>query len=294
MTNFRNQVKNYFKSLQSEICKKLSQTDSKSKFSRDKWKKQKGGGGITRVMLNGNVIEKGGVNFSAVSGKLPERIAKDFNVPQINYFATGISIVIHPFHPFVPIIHANLRYFELENGSSWFGGGMDLTPVYINVTEVKNFHLGLKKICDTFNKKFYPEFKRSADRYFFIPHRKEKRGAGGIFFDKLGSKHAGSAQEFYPFIKGIGNYFLPAYLPLISANRYKKFNEKHKEFQLFRRGRYVEFNLVYDLGTKFGLETAGRAESILMSLPPLVKWTYDFIPEKDSEEERTMKFLRKK
>lgn len=299
------EIKNFFLSLQKRICSTLEEIDGTGKFIEEKWKRKGGGGGTTKVLQNGNppdhsragVFEKGGVNFSAVHGTLPEKISLGIDLPTGNFFATGISLVIHPSHPLVPIIHMNLRYFEVKNQKSkvknWFGGGIDLTPTYVDGTQTKFFHQQLKKVCDRFQKNYYPEFKKWADEYFFIKHRNEMRGIGGIFFDYLSETKNISLKDRFEFVKVVGEAFIPIYAALVERNRYKQFTERQKEFQLLRRSRYAEFNLVYDRGTKFGLETGGRTESILMSLPPVAKWVYDFKPEPNSEEERTMKLLRK-
>ena len=247
------------------------------------------------MIQNGNVIEKGGVNFSAVWGKLP-----DFMMPKgetINesevFFATGISIVIHPVSPMIPIIHMNTRYFETNAGKHWFGGGIDLTPHYVVEADAKYFHQELKKVCDTFSPNYYPEFKKWADDYFYIPHRKETRGIGGIFFDNLSENNEFSKEQRFDFVCEVGKCFAPTYLHLIHKNKNSFFTEKEMGWQKIRRGRYVEFNLVYDKGTKFGLETNGRTESILMSLPPQVEWHYAFQPLQGSEEDKTLSFLKK-
>lgn len=281
----------YFKSLQDNICKGLEQLDDIVKFREDLWEREGGGGGRTRIIENGNIFEKGGVNFSEVFGIAPEFLSK----AKERFFATGVSLVIHPNSPMVPIIHMNVRYFQLGT-SEWFGGGIDLTPIYVNEEDACYFHQTLKTICDRFHPSFYPDFKKWADEYFFISHRNETRGIGGIFFDFIGMTPENlkiSFGQFFEFVMAVGNVFLPLYSHLVRKNKDKKFTEKEKQWQLIRRGRYVEFNLVYDRGTKFGLETNGRTESILMSLPPQACWRYNFIPEKNSEEEKTLSFLKK-
>jgi len=268
--------------------------DGLGKFEEEIWERQGGGGGRTRILQNGAIIEKGGVNFSAVHGKLPEPIKKAFGVTEEDFFATGISIVIHPNHPWVPIIHMNIRYFELSDEVRWFGGGIDLTPHYIISEDAQFFHQGLKKVCDSFNTTFYQEFKTWADNYFYIKHREETRGIGGIFYDRLSPKTANIAwDEIFEFSKTLGRSFLPIYTELIARNRSKAFTQEEKEWQYQRRSRYAEFNLVYDAGTKFGLETNGRIESILMSLPPQANWVYNFIPTEGSLEAETLSLLKK-
>jgi coproporphyrinogen III oxidase len=245
------------------------------------------------VIQEGNVFEKGGVNFSEVFGKSPEFLKRETRNPELdNFFATGLSLVIHPNSPMVPIIHMNVRYFEITS-QCWFGGGIDLTPIYVNEDDAKFFHRSLKNVCDNFHAAYYPEFKNWADNYFFLPHRNETRGIGGIFFDKLTGSKEISIDERFEFVKAVGKIFVPVYSHLVEKNKNFPFSERHKQWQMIRRGRYVEFNLVYDKGTKFGLETGGRTESILMTLPQNAAWRYNHIPEKNSEEEKTLSLLKK-
>jgi coproporphyrinogen III oxidase len=290
----REEIAAAYQTIQDEICAGLELADGLGKFEEEIWERQGGGGGRTRILQNGSIIEKGGVNFSAVHGKLPEPIKKAFGVSEEDFFATGISIVIHPNHPWVPIIHMNIRYFELSDEVRWFGGGIDLTPHYIISEDAQFFHQGLKKVCDSFNTTFYQEFKTWADNYFYIKHREETRGIGGIFYDRLSPKTANIAwDEIFEFSKTLGRSFLPIYTELIARNRSKAFTQEEKEWQYQRRSRYAEFNLVYDAGTKFGLETNGRIESILMSLPPQANWVYNFIPTEGSLEAETLSLLKK-
>jgi coproporphyrinogen III oxidase len=238
------------------------------------------------------------VNFSAVYGKLPENVKQALGVSEDDFFATGVSIVIHPNHPWVPIIHMNIRYFEMtgESGKNmkWFGGGIDLTPHYVIDEDAQFFHAKLKETCERFQEGFYGKFKKWADDYFFIKHRNETRGVGGIFYDRLSPDSTNLEWgDIFEFSKAVGRTFLPVYTELIHRNRNKSVTEENKIWQYQRRSRYVEFNLVYDAGTKFGLETNGRIESILMSMPPQANWIYDFIPEPGSQEERTIKLLKK-
>lgn len=286
-------ISQYFNSLQDSICTSLEQADGKARFIEDKWERPGGGGGRSRVMNEGAVIEKGGVNFSAVYGKLPDTMRKALDVNGAEFFATGVSIVIHPGSPMVPIIHMNVRYFEMDNGLKWFGGGIDLTPIYVLENDARFFHGELKRICDRHNKNYYPEFKKWADDYFFIKHRNETRGIGGIFFDRLFETTAHSISDRFLFVKEVGELFAPTYVELISRNKDKLYSTDEKQWQLIRRGRYVEFNLVYDKGTKFGLETDGRTESILMSLPKEVNWIYDHKVARESREEKTLSLLKK-
>ena len=291
---FKDEVALAYQEIQDSICEGLVQADGKAKFEEELWQRDGGGGGRTRVMQNGNVIEKGGVNFSAVYGKLPEAVKRAFKVDSDDFFATGVSIVMHPENPFVPIIHMNIRYFEMDEQTRWFGGGIDLTPHYVIPTDARFFHHRLKQSCDQFDASFYPKFKAIADDYFFIKHREETRGVGGIFYDRLKPDNTGlDFNQILEFSKAIGNTFLPIYTELIDRNRDQQFTEEHKEWQYLRRSRYAEFNLVYDAGTKFGLETNGRIESILMSLPPTAKWNYNPQVLAESEEEKTQNFLKK-
>ncbi len=291
---FRDEVALAYQAIQDSICEGLVLADGKAKFEEELWQRDGGGGGRTRVMQNGNVIEKGGVNFSAVYGKLPEAVKKAFKVDSDDFFATGVSVVMHPENPFVPIIHMNIRYFEMDEQTRWFGGGIDLTPHYVIPTDARFFHHRLKQTCDSFDETFYPKFKATADDYFFIKHREETRGVGGIFYDRLKPETANlDFDQILEFSKAVGNTFLPVYTELIDRNRDQEYTEEHKEWQYLRRSRYAEFNLVYDAGTKFGLETNGRIESILMSLPPTAKWNYNPQVLPESEEEKTLSFLKK-
>ncbi|HCN84325.1 MAG TPA: oxygen-dependent coproporphyrinogen oxidase [Sphingobacteriaceae bacterium] len=283
-----------YRKIQDEICRSLELTDGIGKFNEEIWKREEGGGGRTCILQKGSIIERGGVNFSEVHGTLPEAVKKAFKVKKEDFFATGLSIVIHPNHPLVPIIHMNIRYFEMPGNIRWFGGGIDLTPHYVAEEDARFFHRHLKNTCDKFNKEFYPKFKAWADDYFFIKHRAETRGIGGIFYDRISPDQAGiSWEEIFEFSKALGRSFIPIYTELIDRNRSKPFTEPQKQWQYQRRSRYAEFNLVYDAGTKFGLETNGRIESILMSLPPQANWVYDFKAEKGSEEEKTLGLLKK-
>jgi len=290
-------ISGWFRSLQQDICDSLEKTDGKGVFRDDKWERKGGGGGLSKIMENGDVIEKGGVNFSAVNGKLSAEAVKSLNIGEegsdVNFFATGISIVIHPFNPMVPIIHMNIRYFELDDHAKWFGGGIDITPIYVDVNEAHSFHRQLKQVCDKNHPAYYEEFKKWADDYFFIKHRNETRGIGGIFFDRLTETDEFSLEDRFDFVKEVGCSFAPLYTGIMNNKRSESYTEEHKDFQMLRRSRYAEFNLVYDRGTKFGLETNGRTESILMSMPPEAKWQYDYSPTPGSTEEETMNLLKK-
>ncbi|MDB5006487.1 MAG: hemF [Mucilaginibacter sp.] len=296
----KEQIAADYQQIQDEICAALELTDGKARFEEEKWEREGGGGGRTRIIQTGNIFEKGGVNFSAVHGQLPESLKKALKVEQDDFFATGISIVIHPNHPLVPIIHMNIRYFEMPSSFGvgkepvrWFGGGIDLTPHYIFDDDARYFHTYLKSVCDKYNPDFYNRFKLWADDYFFIKHRNETRGIGGIFYDRLTQNDNMSWQQIFEFSKELGRSFIPIYTELVNRNRSKQFTEQQQLWQYQRRSRYTEFNLVYDAGTKFGLETNGRIESILMSLPPTAKWVYNYQPEVGSEEEKTLSLLKK-
>jgi coproporphyrinogen III oxidase len=292
----KEEIQEWFKELQTSICDALERADEKAKFATDVWQRPGGGGGVSRVITGGNVIEKGGVNFSAVWGKAPQEMVKLLKMPEATdaeFLATGVSIVIHPENPMVPIIHMNVRYFEMSNGVWWFGGGIDLTPHYVNDDDARFFHHTLKSVCDKHHPSFYPEFKKWADEYFFIRHRNETRGVGGIFFDYLKDTDGHTKRSRFEFVKSVGNSFAPVYTSLIERNRSKEYSDNQKQWQYLRRGRYVEFNLVWDRGTKFGLETDGRTESILMSLPPQANWIYNFTPGQGSAEAETLSKLKK-
>lgn len=290
----KQRIEESYKQIQDEICFALERLDGKAKFVEENWNRDGGGGGRTRIIQNGNIIEKGGVNFSAVHGKLPEVVKKSLAVDEDDFFATGVSIVIHPNNPHVPIIHMNIRYFELNERVRWFGGGIDLTPHYVNKKDAQFFHQQLKRTCEIHHPDFYQKFKEWADNYFFIKHRNETRGIGGIFYDKLTPENTGlSYESLFDFSCDVGRVFMPIYIELVKKNRDKTFTQEQQEWQLLRRGRYVEFNLVYDAGTRFGLETNGRIESILMSLPSQANWFYDFKAKEGSAEQQTLALLKK-
>ncbi len=279
--------------LQDSICQALEEADGRAQFQQDHWERTGGGGGRTRVFRAGHIIEKGGVNFSAVYGKTPAKILKTLALDEADFYATGVSIVLHPQNPHVPIIHMNIRYFEMSNGVFWFGGGIDLTPHYVDLEQATYFHQALKNVCDKHDASYYPKFKAWADDYFFLKHRNETRGVGGIFFDHLKETPAKTKSQLLDFVLDVGKSFAPIYTHLMRINHELPFGERELNWQKLRRGRYVEFNLVWDKGTKFGLDTNGRTESILMSLPPLAGWEYDFQPESDSKEAQTLAWLTK-
>lgn len=292
----KDSIRDWFKNLQENICKQLEAADGGATFINDPWERSGGGGGQSRVITGGRIIEKGGVNFSAVWGKTPEPVLKSMNLNDDSaseFFATGISIVIHPHNPMVPIIHMNTRYFEMSNGTSWFGGGIDLTPHYVAEQDARYFHQQLRDVCDKHSTAYYPEFKKWADDYFFIRHRHETRGIGGIFFDYLKDTDGFTKESRFDFVKDVGSSFAPIYTHLMKKNHTLPFTENEKQWQYLRRGRYVEFNLVWDRGTKFGLDTDGRTESILMSLPPQANWQYNYQAKPGSPEQKTLDLLKK-
>ena len=287
----------YIQDLQNRITSKLEQVDGKAKFQQDKWTRAEGGGGQTRVIQNGNVFEKGGVNISAVHGALPASMQNYFGVKDADFFACGLSLVLHPKSPMVPTVHANWRYFEMYNKKGaivdqWFGGGQDLTPYYLFDEDAKHFHQVCKNACDRHNSEFYPLYKKRCDEYFYNAHRNEGRGIGGLFFDYCKQTDQFSMQDWYNFVIEVGDSFLEAYVPIVEKRKNLEYLKHQREWQEIRRGRYVEFNLVHDKGTLFGLKTNGRIESILMSLPPHVQWVYDHNPKAGSEEERLVQVLK--
>ncbi|KAF3884651.1 MULTISPECIES: oxygen-dependent coproporphyrinogen oxidase [Nostocales] len=293
----RDRVKQFMQNLQDEICTALEQLDSKARFREDRWERAEGGGGRTRVIREGRVFEQGGINFSEVWGdRLPPSIlAQRPEAVGHEFFATGTSMVLHPRNPYVPTVHLNYRYFE-AGPIWWFGGGADLTPYYPFAEDAIHFHSSLKSVCDAYHPEYYPTFKRWCDEYFYLKHRQEQRGIGGIFFDyqdasgklyvgsqtdtpaALYSQQVGTVsrnwEDIFAFVQSCGHAFLPAYLPIAQQRQEIEYGDRQRQFQLYRRGRYAEFNLVYDRGTVFGLQTNGRTESILMSLPPLARWEY--------------------
>ncbi len=288
-------VQDYLLSLQNKICSALEKSDGKAKFAEDKWQREQGGGGLTRVIKNGEVIEQGGVNYSYVFGEAmpasatasrPELAGRSFK-------AMGVSLVIHPHNPYVPTSHANVRFFIAEKPGEkpiwWFGGGFDLTPFYPYEEDVRHWHQVAKEACSPFGESVYPDYKRWCDEYFYLKHRDETRGVGGLFFDDLNKM---GFEQSFAFMQAVGNGYMDAYLPIIERRKNTPYGERERQFQLYRRGRYVEFNLVYDRGTLFGLQTGGRTESILMSMPPLARWEYCFSPEAGSDEAALQNWLQ--
>lgn len=289
----------YIHDLQDEICKELESIDGKARFEEDLWERPGGGGGKTRVIKEGNVFEKGGVNTSIVHGELPEVMQKSLGVTEARFFACGISLVIHPQSPLVPTVHANYRYFEMYDAAGeikdrWFGGGADMTPYYIWEEDPIHFHQTLKQASDKHGEDLYPRFKEACDTYFFNSHRNEARGIGGMFFDYLKANQERSIEDWFNFTTAMGKSFLPAYIPVVKRRKDLPYTESQKTWQEIRRGRYVEFNLIHDRGTHFGLKTKGRIESILMSLPPTVRWEYAHHPEAGTPEADLLEALKPK
>ncbi len=281
-----------FRALQDAICAGLEAIDGQARFREDAWERPQGGGGRSRVIEGGRIIEKGGVNFSHVFGTMPDRISEALKVDSgLVFHATGVSIVLHAAHPYVPIIHMNVRYFELENGLHWFGGGIDVTPIYVDELQARAFHQQMKDVCDAFSPAYYPKFKAWCDDYFYLKHRKETRGIGGLFFDRLQGADAAEKSRLHQFVIAVGESFVPAYAALVAANQDRAFTQREMDWQAMRRARYVEFNLLWDKGTKFGLDTDGRTESILMSMPPMARWIYDYHPAPGSPEADTLAAL---
>lgn len=292
--NIKDQWIKWIDSLQGLICKELEKADGKALFLEDKWKRAEGGGGRTRVMSDGNVFEKGGVNTSVVFGDVTDTMRSQLKIEGEKWFACGLSLVMHPVNPNVPTVHANWRYFELYDRNdnltdSWFGGGTDLTPYYLFEEDVVHFHTSLKKAIDPFGESLYPLYKKNCDEYFTNKHRdNEMRGVGGVFYDHVRPADEVDAVHLIMFQQSNGLAFLEAYLPIVEKRKDIPYNAQQVEWQEMRRGRYVEFNLIHDKGTIFGLKTNGRTESILMSLPPRARWTYDYKPQRGSEEDKLL------
>lgn len=293
MRKTKEEIASLYQEIQDHICAELSRHDGQGSFDEDLWDRAEGGGGRTRIFKNGKIIEKGGVAFSAVHGQTPEKILNKLKLDQADFFATGVSIVLHPASPHVPIIHMNIRYFEMDNGVHWFGGGIDLTPHYVVPEDAHYFHQEVKRVCDRFDDSYYPKFKSWADDYFYIPHRQETRGIGGIFYDHLKPESPEAFQHTLDFSLAIGRLFPDLYGYFMSKNHVLPVQAEHKTWQNLRRGRYVEFNLVWDAGTKFGLDTNGRTESILMSMPPNAGWEYMHEPAMGGKEQATLSYLKK-
>ena len=284
----------FLKTLQDQICQSLAQADGSGAFIEDNWQRKEGGGGRTRVMTNGTVIEQGGVNFSVVSGdKLPPSATA--HRPELagrTWQACGVSLVIHPKNPHIPTSHANVRFFIAEKAGEepvwWFGGGFDLTPFYPVDEDVLHWHQTASDLCQPFGEHVYNDYKKWCDEYFYLKHRDETRGVGGLFFDDL---NKWDFETCLNYIKTVGQGFIDAYVPIMNRRKNDEYSEQQRQFQLYRRGRYVEFNLVFDRGTLFGLQSGGRTESILMSMPPLARWEYNYQPDEDSDEARLANYL---
>lgn len=286
--------------LQEDICKTLEETDRKALFGTDDWERAegKGGGGRTRTMVNGNIFEKAGVNTSVVYGKVTDAMRKHLQITGEKWFACGLSLVLHPLNPYVPTVHANWRYFELYDAEGyvadrWFGGGCDLTPYYLFEEDAWHFHQTIKNAIDPFGTELYPQYKKQCDEYFVNSHRNnETRGIGGVFYDHLRADDEDGLEKLFAFQQANGHAFLPAYLPIVEKRKDTIYGAREIEWQEIRRGRYVEFNLIHDRGTIFGLKTKGRTESILMSLPPRARWQYNHQPEAGSAEEKLLQICR--
>jgi coproporphyrinogen III oxidase len=284
----------YIEKLQNDLCEALGKADGKANFVEDRWERKEGGGGKTRVISNGNVFEKGGVNTSVVFGDVSDAMKTQLKIDGSKWFACGLSLVLHPVNPFVPTVHCNYRMFELYNDKDevidrWFGGGTDLTPYYLFDEEAIHFHQTYKNVCDEFDPEFYPVFKKNCDDYFVNVHRNnERRGIGGIFYDYQRPDKNKDVDFWVNFGKACGNAFIPSYLPLVEKSKNVAFNESQKHWQEIRRGRYIEFNLIHDRGTLFGLKTNGRTESILMSLPPTARFEYNYQPPPGSDEDKLL------
>jgi coproporphyrinogen III oxidase len=288
LDNFNAAVVSYFQTLQERICAALEEVDGGARFREDCWQRPGGGGGRTRVLVEGSLFEKAGVNFSDVAGELAPELAAQIPGEGRSFTATGLSLVLHPRSPLVPTVHANFRFLT-KGDKRWFGGGSDLTPYYPFREDVIHFHRTWKTICERHPAPVdYARFKKWCDDYFFLPHRGEARGVGGIFFDYL----EGDLPSLFAFVKDCGDHFMEAYLSIVRRRKDLPYTPEQRAFQEFRRGRYVEFNLIYDRGTLFGLKTGGRTESILMSLPPVVCWRYDYQPEPGSREAELYEFLK--
>ena len=276
----RAQVEDSYRRLQERFCDAIETVDGRSAFGSDAWKRPGGGGGVTRILSGEGHIEKAAVNVSAVTGVTPANLSERMAVEGSEFYAAGVSIIVHPRNPHAPTFHANLRFFETDNGSAWFGGGADLTPYYLYEDDARHFHRLLKKACDAHDVADYRVWKKACDEYFYLPHRNEARGVGGLFFDHLTDR----LEEVWAFQTDLGERLIEAYIPILERRVEVPYGEAETVWQEIRRGRYVEFNLVWDRGTRFGLETSGRVESILASLPSRARWVYDHHPEPDSPE----------
>ena len=292
----RDTIAAWMRAFQAQLCADLEAMDGGGAFRRDPWTRPEGGGGQTNILTDGALLEKAGVAFSAVWGELSAAGARALELPARDFFATGVSVVLHPRSPWVPITHMNVRYFEADGGRrAWFGGGADLTPIYLDEAEATAYHRHLRAAIEAARPGEYARLRDWADDYFYLPHRQETRGIGGLFADRLGAAATdrSEVESWFPLIRAIAGVFFPAWAEIATTNRTRPYGERETAWQRLRRGRYAEFNLALDRGTRFGLETGGRTESILMSLPPLASWTYDYQPAPNSLEARTQAGLRK-
>jgi coproporphyrinogen III oxidase len=288
LETLKQRMADHIHALQDEICGALELLDGKARFREDHWKRPGGGGGRSRVLEEGEFLEKGGVSTSVVFGELEAAFASKLQGEGRTFWAGGLSLVLHPRNPHVPTVHANYRFIH-QGSKAWFGGGADLTPYYLQEEDAVHFHRIHKEACDRHDPAYYPRYKKACDEYFYLRHREEARGVGGIFFENTGVE----LEREFAFVKDVSRAFLPAYLPIAERRKDTPYTEEQRAWQELRRGRYVEFNLVWDRGTIFGLETKGRTESILMSLPPRVRWRYDYHPEPGTEEARLVEVLRR-
>jgi coproporphyrinogen III oxidase len=284
----RTEIETAYREIQDGLCNTLEGIDGRSQFGRDSWQRAAGGGGLTRILEGAGHIEKAAVNFSAVEGETPSQLSDRLAMTSRMFYATGVSVIVHPRNPHAPTFHANIRYFETDSGTRWFGGGADLTPYYLYAEDARHFHGVLKDVCDRHDVADYHSWKEACDRYFYLPHRGEARGVGGLFFDHLQER----LEQVWAFQTDLGRSLENAYLPILQRRVDTPYGEEQRIWQEVRRGRYAEFNLVWDRGTRFGLETSGRVESILASLPPRARWVYDHQPPDGTPEAKLLKLLR--
>lgn len=284
----REEIEAVYREIQDDLCAALVTVDGKSTFGRDGWEREGGGGGLTRILAGSGHLEKAAVNFSAVEGVTPERLSDRLATESDRFYATGVSVIVHPRNPHAPTFHANLRYFETDSGARWFGGGADLTPYYLYAEDARYFHRTLKDVCDRHDVADYEAWKRACDEYFYLPHRGEARGVGGLFFDHLRER----LDEVWAFQTDLGRSLTDAYLPILTRRIGTGYGPDDETWHEIRRGRYAEFNLVWDRGTRFGLETSGRVESILASLPPRARWEYDHQPDPGTAEAELLDLLQ--
>lgn len=284
----RQVVEQVYRSIQDGFCESIEEVDGQSVFRSDRWERPGGGGGLTRILSGPGEVEKAAVNFSAVEGETPERLSERLAMRSSRFYATGVSIIVHPSNPHAPTFHANVRYFETDVGQAWFGGGADLTPYYLYEEDASHFHGVMKEICDAHEVADYAKWKKTCDEYFYLPHRGEARGVGGLFFDHLTE----GLNEVWSFQEELGRRLTESYVPILERRVSTPFGVREREWHEIRRGRYAEFNLVWDRGTRFGLETSGRVESILASLPPRARWVYAHEPSPGSAEAELLEMVR--